>query len=214
MLVLLVTLLVVPENLGLSSLVRDSRESTMSTLSLAKNGYVFSSKQTKNIKATYFFVHHFHTTGELDLLYCSTEQMWADVLNKPLGAKLGLMQAFLMNSLIDYHKNQLFTPTADPTLTPVWPTIKNTTRAFIPSNEPTDLLMKPRFFQNNPSSQGCVETKSHGTVVPPHSRMPMSQKYKPTKRNVTWRDPMVFPYCLPHSPSPGSLIFNRIWCMA
>ncbi len=56
----------------------------MSTLSLAKNGHVSSSKQTKHSKAKYFFVCHFHKTGELDLQYCPTEQMWADVLTKPL----------------------------------------------------------------------------------------------------------------------------------
>jgi hypothetical protein len=61
------------------------------TLSLAKNVYVSSSKQTKNIKAKYFFIRHFHHTGELDLQYCPTEQMWADVLTKSLqGAKFAL----------------------------------------------------------------------------------------------------------------------------
>ena len=65
-----------------------------STLSLAKNGYVSSSKRTKHIKAKYFFVKHFHTNGEIDLQYCPTEMMWADVLTKPLqGAKFHLMQA-------------------------------------------------------------------------------------------------------------------------
>ena len=60
----------------------------MSTLSLAKNGYVSSSKRTNHIKAKYFFVRHFYRTGEVDLKFCPTEQMWADVLTKPLqGAK-------------------------------------------------------------------------------------------------------------------------------
>jgi hypothetical protein len=56
----------------------------MSTLSLAKNGYVSSSKRTKHIKAKYFFVRHYNNTGEIDLQYCPTEKMWADVLTKPL----------------------------------------------------------------------------------------------------------------------------------
>jgi hypothetical protein len=56
---------------------------------MAKNGYVSSSKWTKHIKATYFFVRRYHNAGKLDLQYCPTEQMWADVLTKPLqGAKL------------------------------------------------------------------------------------------------------------------------------
>jgi hypothetical protein len=63
-------------------------QDNMSTLSLAKNGYVSSSKHTKHIKAKYFLVHHFHNTGELDLQYCPTETMWVDILTKPLqGAK-------------------------------------------------------------------------------------------------------------------------------
>jgi hypothetical protein len=75
-------------------------QDNMSTLSLVKNGYVSSSKRTKHIKAKYFFICHFHNTGELDLHYCPTEQMWADVLTKPLqGAKFCLMRAFLMNYL-------------------------------------------------------------------------------------------------------------------
>ncbi len=63
-------------------------QDNMSTLSLAKNGYISSSKRTKHIKAKYFFVRHFYRTGEVDLKFCPTEQMWADVLTKPLqGAK-------------------------------------------------------------------------------------------------------------------------------
>ena len=56
----------------------------MSTLSLAKNGCVSSSKRTKHIKAKYFFIRHYHNAQELDLRYCPTEQLWADVLTKPL----------------------------------------------------------------------------------------------------------------------------------
>jgi hypothetical protein len=56
----------------------------MSTLSLTKNGYVSSSKRTKHIKAKYFFTRHYHNALELNLRYCPTKQMWADVLTKPL----------------------------------------------------------------------------------------------------------------------------------
>jgi hypothetical protein len=56
----------------------------MSTLLLAKNSYVSSSKRTKHIKAKYFFIRHYHNARELDLQYCPAKQMWADVLTKPL----------------------------------------------------------------------------------------------------------------------------------
>ena len=59
-------------------------QDNMSTLSLAKNGYISSSKRTKHIKAKYFFVCRYHNASEIDLQYCPTEQMWADVLTKPL----------------------------------------------------------------------------------------------------------------------------------
>ena len=42
-------------------------QDNMSTLSLAKNGYVSSSKRTKHIKVKYFFIHHYHNAQELDL---------------------------------------------------------------------------------------------------------------------------------------------------
>ncbi len=59
-------------------------QDNMSTLSLAKNGYLSSSKRTKHIKAKYFFICHYHNSHKLDLQYCPTEQIWADVLTKPL----------------------------------------------------------------------------------------------------------------------------------
>jgi hypothetical protein len=78
-------------------------QDNMSTLSLAKNGHVSSSKRTKHIKAKYFFIRHYHHTGELQLRYCPTEEMWADVLTKPLqGLKFMKMRAFLMNCPVDY----------------------------------------------------------------------------------------------------------------
>jgi hypothetical protein len=61
----------------------------MSTLSLAKNGHVSSSKCTKHIKAKYFFIKYYHHSGAIDLQYCRTDNMWADVSTKPLqGSKL------------------------------------------------------------------------------------------------------------------------------
>ena len=49
------------------------------------------------------------------------------------------------------------------------PTTKSTSKTFIPTNDPTDLLMKPRFIQTDPSLWGCVGTHTH-------------------RKKVTWRD--------------------------
>ena len=48
-------------------------QDNMSTLSLAKNGYVSSSKHSKHIKAKCFFVKHYHHLGEITLTYCPTD---------------------------------------------------------------------------------------------------------------------------------------------
>ena len=118
----------------------------MSTLSLAKNGYVSSSKRTKHIKAKYFFIRHFHNAGELDLQYCPTEQMWADVLSTPLqGAKFRLMCAFLMNCPVDYYKDPVLTPKDTSTTNPTVRSPKNSHYSippFVPNDNPTDIPMK------------------------------------------------------------------------
>jgi hypothetical protein len=69
-------------------------QDNMSSLSLEKNGQVSSSKQTKHIKAKYFFTKHYYDAGELDLQYCPIYQMWA-TNTKPLQSCE--MRAVLMN---------------------------------------------------------------------------------------------------------------------
>ena len=174
----------------------------MSTLSLAKNGYVSSSKRTKHIKAKYFFIRHFHKTGELDLQYCPTEQMWADVLTKPLqGAKFRLMRAFLMNCPLDYHEDPILHPTDTPTSNPTVPspTISHKSNIpFVPTDQPTDIPMKHRSLRPTPSSRGCVETQSQGTNIPG-----LAYEYAP--KNVTWRDAL-FPRRRATPPSVPSSI--------
>ncbi len=78
-------------------------QDNMSTLSLEKNGRVSGSSRTKHIKAKYYLVKNKYETNEVDLKYCPTDQMWADVLTKPLqGQKFREMRSFLMNCPLDY----------------------------------------------------------------------------------------------------------------
>jgi hypothetical protein len=78
-------------------------QDNMSTLSLEKNGRMSSSKRSKHIKAKYFLIKDYYNAGEIDLRYCPTGQMWADVLTKPLQGQLFRdMQAFLQNCSRDY----------------------------------------------------------------------------------------------------------------
>ncbi len=84
-------------------------QDNMSSLSVEKNGCISSSKRTKHIKAKYFFIKHYYDSGEINLCFCPTEQMWADILTKPLqGVKFCQMHAFLMNCPTDYSKDPPF----------------------------------------------------------------------------------------------------------
>lgn len=80
-----------------------SLENNMSTLSLEKNGRVSGSNRTKHIKAKYYLVQDKYNSHDIDLKYCPTDTMWADVLTKPLqGLKFLQMRAVLMNYPLDY----------------------------------------------------------------------------------------------------------------
>ena len=123
-------------------------QDNMSSLSLEKNGHASRSKRTKHIKARYFFTKHYYDSGEIDLRYCPTKQMWADVLTKPLqGSKFREMRAILMNCLGDNSEEPLFL-----LLEPLPSSITN--------NHP----MKPRIDKIVPSPREYVE------VSPPSAR--------------------------------------------
>jgi hypothetical protein len=78
-------------------------QDNMSALSLEKNGRISSSKRTKHIKAKYFLIKDYYDSGEIDVKFCPTDEMWADVLTKPLqGQKFRDMRAFLQNCPKDY----------------------------------------------------------------------------------------------------------------
>ena len=154
----------------------------------------------KHIKAKYFFVCHNHNAGKIDLQYCPTEQMWADVRTKPLqGAKFRLMRAFLMNCPIDYSEDPVIFPTSNPTLSATMssPPLRKHSSSFVPTDEPTGIPMKKRSLRPTPSLRGCVETKSHGTDVPRCSRA-----YEYAQKNVTWKDTLFSCQQPISSPSP------------
>ena len=73
-------------------------QDNISTMRLEVNGTMSSSKQTKHIKARYFFVKDKIEDGDLEVQYCPTEQMWTYVLNKPeQGTPFQKHRAALMN---------------------------------------------------------------------------------------------------------------------
>jgi hypothetical protein len=160
-------------------------QDNMSTLSLAKNGYVSCSKQTKHIKAKYLYVLHIHNTGDLSLQYCPADQMWADILTKPLqGSKFHLFRAFLMNCPKNYTEEPPFFPRL--TLQPI----------------STNLLTKPRISKITPSPQECVRAKP--VIVKIHSQNCelIPEPYNTTeKKSVSWRDTLFPCSVVPCQPS-------------
>ncbi len=84
-------------------------QDNMSTLLLEKNGRILSSKRTKHIKAKYFLIKDYYDAEEIDVKLCPTNEMWADVLTKPLqGQKFRDMRAFLQNCPKDYDNDVEF----------------------------------------------------------------------------------------------------------
>jgi hypothetical protein len=82
-------------------------QDNMSALSLEKNGRMSSSQRTKHItNATYFLIKDYSDAGVINVKFCPTDQMWADVLIKPLqGQKFRDMWAFFQNCTQDYEDN-------------------------------------------------------------------------------------------------------------
>jgi hypothetical protein len=79
-------------------------QDNQSTMRLEVNGSFSSSKQTKHIKCRYFFIRDKIADGNLKVIYCPTEIMWANVLTKPKqGGPFRLNRSHLMNIPINYN---------------------------------------------------------------------------------------------------------------
>ncbi len=78
-------------------------QDNISTQLLIKNGRMSSGKKTKHIKAKFFFIKDRVGDGEIRVMDCPTEEMWADVMTKPLqGTAFRIMRAELMNCDVNY----------------------------------------------------------------------------------------------------------------
>jgi hypothetical protein len=75
---------------------------------LMKNGQFSSGKKTKQIKAKFFYVKDKVDDGDMQVIDCPIEEMWAGVLTKPLqGMGFKKMRAQLMNCVIEYEENKI-----------------------------------------------------------------------------------------------------------
>ncbi len=62
-----------------------------------------------NIKAKYFLIKDYYDAGEIEVKFCPTDDMWADVLTKPLqGQKFRDMRGFLQNRPRDHNNDTEF----------------------------------------------------------------------------------------------------------
>jgi hypothetical protein len=78
-------------------------QDNISTPLLIKNGKMSSGKKTKHIKAKFFFIKDRVDGGEIRVVDCPTEEMWADVMTIPLqGTAFRIMRSELMNCEINY----------------------------------------------------------------------------------------------------------------
>ena len=78
-------------------------QDNISTQLLIKNGKMSSGKKTKHIKAKFFLIKDRVDNGEIRVIDCPTEVMWADIMTKPLqGTAFRVMRAELMNCPVNY----------------------------------------------------------------------------------------------------------------
>jgi hypothetical protein len=73
-------------------------QDNISTQVLIKNGKMSSRKKTKYTEAKFFFIKDRIDDGDIRVLDCPTEEMWADIMTKPLQRMaFRVMGAELMN---------------------------------------------------------------------------------------------------------------------
>jgi hypothetical protein len=82
-------------------------QDNISTQMLIRNGRFSSGRKTKHVKAKFFFIKDRVDEGEIKVIDCPAEEMWADILTKPLqGLAFRTMRAVLMNCLINYEDEE------------------------------------------------------------------------------------------------------------
>ena len=63
------------------------KQDNSSTKLLLDNGRSSASKRTRHLNIRYYYLHDCIKRGDLTTEYCSTDEMTADYLNKPLQGK-------------------------------------------------------------------------------------------------------------------------------
>lgn len=73
-------------------------QDNQSSMRLEQNGRASSTKRTKHIDVRYFFIADRVASKEIRIVYCPTDEMWADFHTKPLqGYKFIYFRNLLLN---------------------------------------------------------------------------------------------------------------------
>jgi hypothetical protein len=90
-----------------------------------------SSQRTKHIKAKYFLIKDYYAAGVINVKFCPTNQMWADVLTKPLqGQKFRDMWAFLQNCPRDFEDDtEVASPMTSQDVASLWECVGENTKS-------------------------------------------------------------------------------------
>jgi hypothetical protein len=146
---------------------------------LKVNRSLSSSKCTKHIKCCYFFIRNKITKGVLEVLYCLTEIMWADVLTKPKqGGPFRLDRSHLMNVPINYDDDTKGLKT-NPLLLPL------DERPLCP-NRMKDQLPKTPIIHSR--SVVGIKYPSPTKLVPGTPPIPITRKLTPLGSSLSWVD--------------------------
>jgi hypothetical protein len=135
-------------------------QDNISTQLLIKNGRMSSGKKTKHTKAKFFFIKNRVEDGEIKVIDCPTEEMWADILTKPLqGMAFRTMRAILMNCPVNYEEAE--------ERTTIKKTIKTNANCF-PTKKTVSL--KPPGAGASHTPQECVGGSPFSTPRPTMDR--------------------------------------------
>ena len=78
-----------------------------STILLAKNGIMSSTKRTKHINARYFMLADYNRRGDISIQHEGTEKMWCDGFTKPKqGREFCEQRAHVMNCPVEYDDDE------------------------------------------------------------------------------------------------------------
>ena len=135
------------------------KQDNHSTMRLMFNGRA-SSKRTRHLDIKIFHIKDVIDRGDLSVEYCPTEEMWADILTKPLqGKAFRVMRSKLLNCAEDYvepsGKSVQFEKIAGVRAQPLSSNTTGVPRKYATEQHPRSLksvLMSPRERKNTYSS--------------------------------------------------------------